>query len=1665
MTNKLVSVIHLDDPSDDKPFYLHSKQRKMSHSAVSVTEGGTITIPDGETIVIGDDPVTHEMSYHSYTGHDTGGIISINADDTLIDITAGSGYIIDNSIPDKKVVTKIEWDDMIGVSVTYLNTASGTFIGIDANGDLVQQIEDFYPGQTHTLRETIRLGRLGHFDKTVVSQVFNYPYHFLSTDIDYACCNILQGTVSAKGCVISNNGANLKLDFSEWIARRIGANYETDPNNPNTPVVPGVSQFTFFPAHTDGTGYTTLGALTSDIDPTFWDDGSSTLQPVGVNDYTIQEVVFFPNNITYTSFIIYGQELYSNLGQAEEALFTYRAEINDDIKGGSSRALIMIRGGATDLDVEIAAGRCFIKEISTGGVIGGGVNYLDRIGTQLQPKTITDNIYTEGYFNTTTSFQFNGTDINTTGTLSNIAYKAQDNTFSVIQTYASHPSFTLDTELIDKKYADDSFEPVLTKGNLTESTSSVLQILGGTGSVIGAGTSIEVDQATSTNDGYLSSEDWIIFNNKQDALSFPIAQNLGGTGIDSSSATDGQLLIGGTVSNDLQLATLTAGTNVSIVNAGNSITISSSGADTFAGLTDVTGAYTTPFALYAVNTSNDGLEEKTTLLTEPLANQFQLSRGTTNLFVSSSCDIDQNISTVSFPTFDDVTLTSLNRNIASLLYDFRSPGGITDMDESTMSFTDGTRTFDISPVGSTFSYYIRGVYYEVSATDSVVITDQEGIHAIYYDDGILKSLYDPSSAQFDLIILDNAIVAYVMWNATDNEGKLFEERHGITMSPESHLHFHLSIGTQYVSGLALAYFSLDGTGDLDSHAQFSIQTGVIRDEDIELTTNTLASTVGAEVWYLSGSNWRWETNTGFSVLTTGTGRLAWNDGGTLVEVTNNNFVLCHIWAINAYDRNPISIMGQEEYNTINSARQGAEIEINNLILSGLPSPELKPIASIIFQTSNGYVNSVKARVRTTDTGDSYVDWRQSNLSPSSPAANHGSLSGLGNDDHFQYLLLTGRSGGQIVYGGLDASDDITFHTTLDTTKGHYIFPDITDGIVKVSTGILSGGNSVSLTTEVTGILPLDNGGTGIDSSAVTDGQLLIGGTAGNDFDLATITAGTGISIVNGTNSITISSAGGSGYWQRIGTILSPINSGDDVELGTGYLEAEDVIADNFYVGSNLLTVGSSPDEFIVGSYHAAYSTITSALAAQSGAKLYRLLPETYSEDITFNNEPGARMVGELSTVNGNIQLASSSSIDLYNVTSSGVHGVLSVSGIGYFKALKINSGTVTSGMLFSSDTSDTLISEVGSANIDSNVFIGTASPTAIGNVISYNSYSELFSTTGDASYVRTSATGRYSAIANRSLATSSAGNTINFINLNGDADVCVIANDVMTYDKIINQSNGSIFLLGNYLDGDITISAGQSYIDATYITGDITSTAASNITSYVGIPYLDGVVSRSSPSGLIGIVGKAGDEGIQAYTGSGYFKVMGRGLTTSGGGIEFDGDSGGNYSSWFADRSSQDLRIYCNVDSSNYEFRVYNSYTGRSSKIYNDALASSNGTVYANSGYLTRTNPSDETLKDNFNVVDTNGVSDKLALLTIMKYNWKINGTEGMSVTAQKFQEQFPDAIESADMPSYIDENGKTIFEEKLGYNDRWMWYHLAGTIDLINRVKVLETKLAEVTK
>lgn len=55
---------------------------------------------------------------------------------------------------------------------------------------------------------------------------------------------------------------------------------------------------------------------------------------------------------------------------------------------------------------------------------------------------------------------------------------------------------------------------------------------------------------------------------------------------------------------------------------------------------------------------------------------------------------------------------------------------------------------------------------------------------------------------------------------------------------------------------------------------------------------------------------------------------------------------------------------------------------------------------------------------------------------------HGSIGGLTDDDHSQYPLSAGRSGGQTIIGGTDSEDDLTLNSTSNATKGDVLIQTV-----------------------------------------------------------------------------------------------------------------------------------------------------------------------------------------------------------------------------------------------------------------------------------------------------------------------------------------------------------------------------------------------------------------------------------------------------------------------------------------------------------------------------------------------------------------------------------------------------------------------------------------------
>lgn len=394
----------------------------------------------------------------------------------------------------------------------------------------------------------------------------------------------------------------------------------------------------------------------------------------------------------------------------------------------------------------------------------------------------------------------------------------------------------------------------------------------------------------------------------------------------------------------------------------------------------------------------------------------------------------------------------------------KEPTGFPNRDDSIVTFNDLTRTLTISPTSTTFDVYVKGEKF-TKTQESIELSTVSGNHYIYYNslgELVDNTTFDPN------IFSDNALVSIVYWNNDTLSHVYFaEERHGLTMDGATHGYLHTVFGARYLSGLALENFSVDGTGNLAADAQFVADQGQIRDEDLLIV---IAQQNDIPILYREDSLWRKKSADNYPVIYGGTAgyasglRLPYNYfNGTsweLAEVVNNGYVLVHFFGTNDKNNGVVGIQGINQYNNVTDARNAAATEISSL--AGLPFAEFVAMGSVVFETSNGYTNDPMARVRSISGAD-YVDFRGTQLyTPAGEATTHSLLSGLANDDHVQYLLVSGSRAmsGALNMGTHPINNIVDPSSAQDAATKNYVDGKVADSITDGVTTIAPSQNAV-----------------------------------------------------------------------------------------------------------------------------------------------------------------------------------------------------------------------------------------------------------------------------------------------------------------------------------------------------------------------------------------------------------------------------------------------------------------------------------------------------------------------------------------------------------------------------------------------------------------------------
>lgn len=255
------------------------------------------------------------------------------------------------------------------------------------------------------------------------------------------------------------------------------------------------------------------------------------------------------------------------------------------------------------------------------------------------------------------------------------------------------------------------------------------------------------------------------------------------------------------------------------------------------------------------------------------------------------------------------------------------------------------------------TWWISGTKYTNDAIEVVDIVVESGKHFFYRDADGLKT-----TTTYNTDLLD--IYAYVsaLYGNADTGAKVVfaNERHGIDMSGASHKLHHLTEGTEYVSG-----YGIVGLAE-SSGVYTQLDSGRYFDEDIDRITPIQTD---SPFWYIVGGIWVGVTD-GLNLGIVGT-RTNYNENvaGTwqLTEIGAGTYCLMHIFVTNDVEFPCVKILGQNEYASVADARAGALVELQSMVLTGLPSEEYAPLYTVILDDAGDLV--------LTDTGDLYQDWR------------------------------------------------------------------------------------------------------------------------------------------------------------------------------------------------------------------------------------------------------------------------------------------------------------------------------------------------------------------------------------------------------------------------------------------------------------------------------------------------------------------------------------------------------------------------------------------------------------------------------------------------------------------------------------------------------------------
>jgi hypothetical protein len=304
------------------------------------------------------------------TGVLYGGTITSDYTINKVDIEAGVGQLLikeDNC----EYLRQFSWGTIINYEITDVGSYEYTVIYVDRFGTIRQRKTMLTDEELET---NIVLAIVFHIDNIKVNQIINQKTVPLDTPGRVITFLRKLGLMRINGLSVEPNIASLKLNRSEGTIFGLGVNYFSGSTNVDELYLSGETFCNILYVYKNGTGgfvYDNNGGLFySDLDPNFYDDGTGTLQALGVDEWTVQRCYMFHEN-PLELVIYYGQYKYVSYDEARASL---EFEVFDEDEISKRNAVFLgymfVKNGATDLsnlnDCKILQSG-FIRNLPIGG--------------------------------------------------------------------------------------------------------------------------------------------------------------------------------------------------------------------------------------------------------------------------------------------------------------------------------------------------------------------------------------------------------------------------------------------------------------------------------------------------------------------------------------------------------------------------------------------------------------------------------------------------------------------------------------------------------------------------------------------------------------------------------------------------------------------------------------------------------------------------------------------------------------------------------------------------------------------------------------------------------------------------------------------------------------------------------------------------------------------------------------------------------------------------------------------------------------------------------------------------------------------------------------------------------------------------------------------------